>query len=130
MPSSRSPSGYQVNELPESPSGWWSARPICKASERKLTSNGVNQELVGWHAILEKQADHASRTLPGDGEWLVKGNSAVVGIGDDDLCIGHGKGRAQNEDLHEQHLDNQSVWSVAVIVSYYDVRDVLVCLVG
>lgn len=83
-----------------------------KGSERKLTSNGVDQELVGWHAILEKQADHASRTLPGDREWVVKGNSAVVGIGDHDLGIGHGKGSAQNEDLREIHLDNQSVFGV------------------
>lgn len=110
MPSSSFTSGYQVNELPESPSGWRSARPICKVSERQLTSNGVDQELVGWHAILEKQADHASRTLPGDREWVVKGNTAVVVIGENDLGLGHGEGRAQNEDLQEMHLDNQCVF--------------------
>jgi hypothetical protein len=83
-----------------------------KRSERKLTSNGVDQELVGWDAVLEKQADHASRTLPGDREWVVKGNAAVVGIGDHDVGIGHSKGSAQNEDLQEIHLDNQSVFGV------------------
>lgn len=101
-----------MNELPESPSGWGSARPICKASGRQLTSNGVDQELVRWQAVLEKQADHPSRTLPGDREWVVKGNTAVVGIGDHNRCLGHSKGRGQNKDLREIHLGNQTVLGV------------------
>lgn len=98
-----------------------------QTSEGKLTSNGVDQELVGWHAVLEKQADHPSRTLPGDGEWVVKGNAAVIGIGDRDLCIGQSKGRAQNEDLQEMHLDNQSVFGLLLCLSAAVMQTTLWC---